>query len=255
MKTTVICHIFNEEYLLPFWLEHHRTVFDHGVIIDYHSTDGSVALVHRLCPTWTVRTSRNLTFDAAETDREVMDVEAGIEGIKVALNVTEFVFPKEPLRCLFGGGAAECFRMEALTPVSDAEAEAEDHPASLGELLAGVRRVARGHRMGHRFVHSHPTGRYTVGRHSTALESRPLPSPDSVVLLWFGFYPWNSHVLRRKLQIMANIPSSDVEAHFDIMRQHAMTRQQMEDERRRLSAASEPWSLEARKHTMTMRHN
>jgi hypothetical protein len=32
---TVISHIFNEEYLLPFWLEHHRTIFDHGIIIDY----------------------------------------------------------------------------------------------------------------------------------------------------------------------------------------------------------------------------
>ena len=27
-------HIYNEEYLLPFWLNHHKNIFDHGVIID-----------------------------------------------------------------------------------------------------------------------------------------------------------------------------------------------------------------------------
>jgi len=32
-------HIYNEEYLLPFWLKHHKKIFDHGVIIDNFSTD------------------------------------------------------------------------------------------------------------------------------------------------------------------------------------------------------------------------
>ena len=117
MKATVICHVFNEEYMLPFWLEHHRRIFDHGIIIDYHSTDATVAIVQRICPEWTVRTSRNARFDAAETDREVMDVEAELPAgsIKVALNVTEFVFLEGDIRRFFTG-PNECYRLEALTP-------------------------------------------------------------------------------------------------------------------------------------------
>ena len=40
---------------------------------------------------------------------------------------------------------------------------------------------------------------------------------------------------------MANIPASDVETHFDIMCQHAMSREQMQSEHGRLLAVSEPW--------------
>ena len=45
MKLTVISGIYNEEYLLPFWLEHHRKIFDHGVIVDWHSTDRSLEII------------------------------------------------------------------------------------------------------------------------------------------------------------------------------------------------------------------
>ncbi|MCA3390648.1 MAG: glycosyltransferase family 2 protein, partial [Roseomonas sp.] len=38
---SVICHFFNEAYLLPWWLKHHVPIFDHGVMIDHGSTDGS----------------------------------------------------------------------------------------------------------------------------------------------------------------------------------------------------------------------
>ena len=30
-KRVVISHFFNEAYLLPWWLKHHREMFDHGV--------------------------------------------------------------------------------------------------------------------------------------------------------------------------------------------------------------------------------
>jgi hypothetical protein len=38
MKTTILTNIFNEEYLLPFWLNHHKNMFDKIISIDYHST-------------------------------------------------------------------------------------------------------------------------------------------------------------------------------------------------------------------------
>ena len=44
-RATIITNIFNEEYLLPFWLDYHRRIFDHGIVIDYDSTDRSIEIV------------------------------------------------------------------------------------------------------------------------------------------------------------------------------------------------------------------
>lgn len=240
MRSTVICHVYNEEYMLPFWLEHHARVFDHGIILDYRSTDASAAIVARVCPTWEVRTSRNAMFDAAETDAEVMDVEASLDGVKMALNVTEFLFLPAGMtwKSYFpdGGVAPRCYRLEALAPVSE-EANA---PTTLAELLGGIRRVARGERMGHRFAHSHATGRYEVGRHASALESEGMPG---ATLLWLGFYPWNERVLARKLQIRANIPDADVRERFLILGQHTLTREQMEERHAAMVERSVPFAF------------
>ena len=44
-QKTVLCHFYNEEWILPFWLKHHREIFDHGIMIDYNSTDRSVEII------------------------------------------------------------------------------------------------------------------------------------------------------------------------------------------------------------------
>jgi len=89
MKKTILCHFYNEEYMLPWFLNHHKQIFDHGVMIDYHSTDRSVEIIREICPTWDIVTSRNQDFQADNIDVEVMDIERQIDGWKIALNVTE----------------------------------------------------------------------------------------------------------------------------------------------------------------------
>jgi hypothetical protein len=75
--------------MLPWFLNHHKQIFDHGVMIDYHSTDRSRAIIKEICPTWEVVTSRNLDFQADNIDTEVMEIERQLDGWKIALNVTE----------------------------------------------------------------------------------------------------------------------------------------------------------------------
>ena len=75
MKKTIISHFYNEEYLLPFWLKHHSKMFDHGILIDYNSTDRSVDIIREICPTWEIIDSRNELFDAVLIDKEVEDIE------------------------------------------------------------------------------------------------------------------------------------------------------------------------------------
>jgi len=89
MKKTLISHFYNEEYMLPWFLNHHKQIFDHGVMIDYHSNDRSVKIIKEICPSWDIVVSRNLDFQADNIDTEVMEIEKHIEGWKIALNVTE----------------------------------------------------------------------------------------------------------------------------------------------------------------------
>lgn len=88
---TVISHFYNEEWLLPFWLKHHREIFDHGVMIDYHSTDRSCDIIREICPTWQIVTSKNSNFEPHSVDREVVEHEASQPGWRIALNTTEFL--------------------------------------------------------------------------------------------------------------------------------------------------------------------
>ena len=78
--------------MLPWWLTHHKHIFDHGIMIDYASTDSSVKLIKELCPSWQIVPSRNRKFDAYECDREVEDYEGIIKDWRMALNVTEFLY-------------------------------------------------------------------------------------------------------------------------------------------------------------------
>lgn len=79
---TVISHVRNEEWLLPFWLAHHVPMFEHGIIIDYASTDRSVAVVKEMAPHWEVRPSRNKIFNSKACDAEVETIEHTVSGWK-----------------------------------------------------------------------------------------------------------------------------------------------------------------------------
>lgn len=88
---TVITHFYNEEYLLPWWLEHHKKYFDFGVLIDYQSTDSSVEICKEICPHWQVVPSMHSQFDAAACDFEITFYERQLQGWRIALTTTEFL--------------------------------------------------------------------------------------------------------------------------------------------------------------------
>ena len=100
-KTTCLTNIYNEEYLLPFWLHHHKDMFDDIIIVDYRSTDNSVEICKKICPNCKIITTRNESFDAENIDKEFMDLEKDIEGIKIVLNTTEFLFCEKPIKDIF----------------------------------------------------------------------------------------------------------------------------------------------------------
>jgi hypothetical protein len=97
MKKNVTLHFYNEEYLLPYWLNHHKKIFDYGVMINYSSTDRSVEIIKEICPHWDIVDSRNKDFGVTGLDQELMEYEAGFDGWRCSLSVTEFLVGKYAL--------------------------------------------------------------------------------------------------------------------------------------------------------------
>ena len=207
-KVTVITHIYNEEYLLPFWLEHHRTMFDHGIIIDYRSTDKSLDICREMCPTWEIVTTRNADFNAEYIDREVMDIESRIDGIKIALNTTEFLFSGIPLKSLFNNDTSHVsYSIRSFGAYSLNTSLYPSNTLELYEqlLLPEVKyhiEHERGERQLHNFIH----GNYQIGRHKTNNE---ITLTDDLHIIWLGYFPLNEQTINRKMQIKKNIPESD----------------------------------------------
>ncbi len=222
---TVITHFFNEAYLLPWWLEHHVKMFDHGILIDHGSTDESADICRQLAPHWRLVKSRLVEFDAWLTDFEVMNYEIELSGWKIALNTTEFLVANPGLgdleRYLQSAGRSG-IAASGLTMVDKAPSQlpqpdlplVRQKPWAVDDNRFGRWRWLR-QMLGHpktpqrnRFYHSLPTGMYPPGRHRSFHRDWQVRTPNLMVL-HYGYAPWNDHFIGRKIQIADKIPASD----------------------------------------------
>jgi hypothetical protein len=206
IKATVIIHIYNEEYLLPFWLNHHKNIFDHGIIIDYRSTDSSLDICKEICPTWDIITTRNESFDAENVDLEVMDIEDKISGIKICLNVTEFLFSLKPIQEYFKDGSLLSYSIKLISPYSS-NLYYPDNNHELIQNLFNADITFHNDRYT-RQLHNFKNGNYTTGRHTT--KNPAITNDKELHIIWFGYHPLNELLLKRKLQIKNNIPYTDI---------------------------------------------
>jgi hypothetical protein len=93
MKRILFSHFLNEEILLPNWLIHHRKLFTHGILLDSGSTDRSVQIIKKICPTWDI-----VKLAPEQTSSPVVDIqmiqyyESQYKDVwKCALNVSEYL--------------------------------------------------------------------------------------------------------------------------------------------------------------------
>jgi hypothetical protein len=230
MRKTIITHFYNEEYLLPWWLNHHKQHFDHGVLINYASTDRSVEIIKEICPGWTIIDSRNLQFDAKLADEEVSDIENTIPGWKICLNITEFLIGDYSI--LETPGVKEfiipcCVMVDTNTtdiPVKDKSLiEQKTSGIHYNEGGTNIRRP--------RLIHNKNYYMYPLGRHFDKSHTT-----DKLVVLWYGWSPFNTEVIKRKLQIQTRIPASDIARGFG--REHIVNEDNLLDTHQRLSILS-----------------
>lgn len=211
---TVICHFYNEEKLLPWWLKHHSKIFDHGIMIDYHSTDRSMEIIRELCPTWEIRYTRNQHFDSVPIDQEVMNIEKVLGGWRMALNVTEFLYGNtdhlvelsDPKQYLIGNYVF--VDMENLEqgqtlldhnyPLYKQRYWGYDDFSNTGSGTNGMGRM-------HRSIHNYPV-EYTAGRH---FGKEVAKSFNDLVIFYYGYADASETGIKRKTQIQTKMSADE----------------------------------------------
>lgn len=168
---TLISHIYNEEFLLPFWLEHHSKIFKNGIIIDYLSDDASVSIIKKLCPTWkviqTINTiDGNPNFDPGLVDEEVMEIEKNINNYKICLNTTEFLFINND-EFKFETNSINCYAIKVFTGCCTNDLFI---PKNCNELFENMDLIESLNKTrGSRFFHNDKNLDYHKGRHDLTI--------------------------------------------------------------------------------------
>uniref|UniRef100_A0A6C0D2I3 Uncharacterized protein n=1 Tax=viral metagenome TaxID=1070528 RepID=A0A6C0D2I3_9ZZZZ len=219
MHKTLITHIYNEQYLLPFWLEHHKNMFDNIVIVDYHSTDKSLEICKSICPECKIITTRNEFFDASKVDAEIMDLENTIKGIKIVLNTTEFLFCKNQIHSLFSNEHIS-YSIKSYAPYCIDNIELNDYKHFINKLIDPNVKYIQQEDRGLRQIHNFSNGNYTIGRHNT---NNITIDTNDMYIIWLGYFPFNDKLIERKLQIKNKMPESDKQKGFGI--QHLNTKE------------------------------
>lgn len=213
MKKTLLCHFFNEEYMLPWFLNHHKQIFDHGVMIDYHSTDRSCEIIREICPSWEIVTSRNPNFQADLIDTEVNDIEAGIDGWKICLNVTEQLIGNYSVMAQSGAVSevyvpsifmVDCDRHRPVThdlPLYEQKFDGFSFKDSDQAFLE--RRSRRLHCTDRPYPTTSTRECMVPGRHYN------MYSETDLAILYYGWCPFDTAGIARKLQIQTQIPLID----------------------------------------------
>lgn len=247
----VISHIRNEEYMLPWWIDHHKNKFDTGVIIDYGSTDASLDIIREKVPHWTIVRSRNPDFAALPADVEVADIERQLHAQyprcwSVALNVTEFLIGDTSklkhldfrFNCLIEGHLmVDSPETKMLYPNQKVSLIKQRHFGVQGDYndcrwepeKAKINQAFQAKRASDPVFAEHG-GPWATNRISRSMHNYNLiyqnqaawpagrhfwgePTPDFQIL-WYGYSPYNKNLIDRRLAVPDQIPTHERNPHM-----------------------------------------
>lgn len=230
---TVITHFHNEEYLLPWWINHHKKLFDYGIMINYDSTDKSLEICKELCPPhWKIVNSVNSDFEPDPLDLETMVYENNVEGFKIVLTVTEFLMTPVPLNTLNEWMISKNISCIKTTGVCMVDMFRDDIPTYDKPLIEQKHHgMITGYSIPNslwgpdpyntiygRFYHNNPFLKYDTGRHN--LKTGNWQDITDVYTLKYKYSPWNPITVKRVQQFAGRIPPEVASLHKKPEQQH-----------------------------------
>lgn len=226
-RSIVICHFYNEEYMLPYWLEHHVKIFDHGVMINNGSDDASVDIIRRLAPNWEIVNTAFKCLDALLLDFVVQQQEARFNCWKICLNVSEFITSNLP-NLLDEYEQADLLAIQThpyimVDPDRDVElipglSLIEQKPygfydnfiydfftrdQKLRKLFYYFMQKRHAYKRRARLLHRYPIGGYSIGRHNWFHTSS---FDKRLRMYWYGYSPNTHCFIERKISFGATLP-------------------------------------------------
>lgn len=211
IKLVLLGHFYNEEYLLPEWIRHHKPIFDRVILFDYKSTDRSLEILKDMAPEWEVRPSVNPDFDSQLINEELMRAEARVHGKnvwKICLNTTEFLFCKDPkgvIEKLSPSPKAIACRGVALFDSPEMENVPIESPL-LKQRHFGQSSDPYKYRLLHNWVYAP----YMRGRHGYDSPNPSYVATDEIAIAWLGHSPFTKEFTNRKLQIKNKVSKDDI---------------------------------------------
>jgi hypothetical protein len=222
---TIISHFWNEEYLLPWWIKHHRGMFDEAVLINWGSTDRSLAEIKKHAPSrWKViNTKWKLPLEshqgfAPALDEEVMEIEGGLTGWRICLNTTEFLIG-DILSIEKEGGTGQhmvgCMQMYDWNP----EGKLDWFKPLWSQLWMGrdCRCTGMMNERPPRSIHAHPVA-YSLGRHYWHVPTEGLN--DRMAILHYANCISSPKMMERRLQIQHRLTDTDKRHYWGTQHYH-----------------------------------
>lgn len=205
MNLSLLTHVWNEEILLPHWLEHHLALAETGIIIDHGSTDKTLEILSTLPKGWRVEKTKLEWFDAHLLDEENKFYEEQLTGDwKGILNITEFLWHEDlPGLVKDYGKTYDALGFRAFMMVDnklDLPLDEKLWKNRTNGYLDDDSSIASRR---WRFIHNQPHGQYALGRHGTSIEKQARNLDWNI--LFAAFAPWPQAV-KRKMQVQERIP-------------------------------------------------
>lgn len=213
----LLTHFYNETLLLPYFIRHHASMFDHAVLVN----QGEPLTDIELPPNWRIVPSKLDRFGAIETDEEMSALEEEFpDAWKLVLTVTEFLVHPD-LRSWLDQVDTQVVRFRSITMCGSDTEDLGRFEQLIQQRHQFVSAVADdGVNQYSRFAHriSAPGNHYTAGRHGLSFAANWIWAPNGFIAK-FQWTPW-PQILPRKLQIKHRIPPADVARSFGF--QHTM---------------------------------
>lgn len=222
----ILTHFYNEEVLLPHWIDQHKDLADECIMVNHGSTDSSLEIIKALAPShWKVVDTKLTDFDAAANDQEIMEWEKTLKtDFKFTINLTEFIFCKDLKQIMEEYKDKDAIGFKAYMMVDKDLNLPLDEPLWKSRTHGYLDNGSAVNSRRGRYMHTHPCGNYNTGRHSTTFSNTV--AQDDWNILFASFSPW-PQAQARKLQIQTKmVPEKSF--HLAQGVQHAQTKESLE---------------------------